>query len=169
MDINFREIDAKMDIYLEELLTQKDKYFWANSDLDYYDWLTDIRIKSREFKSQFLQACKTSFEETVECTNNFSYSNPDETQSVSVDSAIDFLWEWWNCYKLAQIKIDIFLNVSYNTLLLNQQQVQNDTQTIYEQETRTKYNKILDLFMINLWYIERIWQKTPSLTRNPLS
>jgi hypothetical protein len=27
MDINFREIDAKMDIYLEELLTQKDKYF----------------------------------------------------------------------------------------------------------------------------------------------
>lgn len=168
MDANFSEIDEEMDIYLEELSSQKDKYFWTDSELDYYDWIKDIRDKSREFKNQFRQACQTSFEETAECTNNFAYSNPDETKAASIDSAIDFLWEWWSCYRLAQIKTDIFLEVSYNTLLLNQQEVQNNTQTVYEQETRTKYNKILDLFMINLGYIERIWQKTPSLTRNPL-
>ncbi len=167
MDLNFREIDEEMDIYLEELSSQKDKYFWA-WELNYFDWVNDIRDKAREFKNSYLEACVTSYEETIECTNNFAYSNPDEQQSVSIESAIDFLGTWGSCWRLANVKTDIFIEVAYNTLLLNQQQVQSDTQKLYEQETRTKYNKIIDLFMINLWYLERIWQKTPSLTRNPL-
>jgi hypothetical protein len=37
---------------------------------------------------------------------------------------------------------------------------------LYDQEIRTKYDKVIDLMMINLWYIERVWRKWPSKTKN---
>jgi hypothetical protein len=37
---------------------------------------------------------------------------------------------------------------------------------LYDQEIRTKYDKVIDLMMINLWYLERIRKKWPSKTKN---
>jgi hypothetical protein len=51
-------------------------------------------------------------------------------------------------------------------MLLNQDQVASDEKKLYDQEIRTKYDKVLDLMMINIGYIERIRKKWPSKTKN---
>lgn len=172
MDMNFREIDAEVDTYLEELESQKDRFFWKDSEFNYYQWVDYIYDKVNEFEEKYIAACKLSIKETWECTKNTLYDDADSQSSISIWEAIEYLWNWkwswWKCYDLVKMKSDILSSVSYNILLLNQQSVQKDQQTLYEQETRTKYNKVLDIMMINIWYIERIWQKTPSFTKNPL-
>jgi hypothetical protein len=40
--------------------------------------------------------------------------------------------------------------VAYNILLLNKEQVARDEKKLYDQEIRTKYDKVIDLMMINL-------------------
>ena len=172
MDMNFREIDEEVDEYLENLESNKDLFFWNEAQLNYYQWVNYIYDKANEFEEKYKAACRKSIEELWECTKNMLYDDSDKQSSIGVNEAIKYLWDWkwwwWECYKLVEIKTDILSSVSYNILLLNQQSVQKDQQTLYEQETRTKYNKILDIMMINLGYIERIWQKTPSFTKNPL-
>ncbi|MDR0772395.1 MAG: hypothetical protein LBF15_05210 [Candidatus Peribacteria bacterium] len=56
--------------------------------------------------------------------------------------------------------------MAYNIMLLNQNQVANDEKKLYDQEIRTKYDKVLDLMMINIGYVERIRKKWPSKTKN---
>lgn len=172
MDMNFREIDKEVDEYLENLESNKNMFFWNDSQLNYYQWVNYIYDKVNEFEEKYIEACKISIEESWECTKNLLYDNAEQQSSIGVGEIIKYLWDWkwgwWECYKLVKIKSDILSSVSYNILLLNQQSVQKDQQTLYEQETRTKYNKIIDIMMINLGYIERIWQKTPSFTKNPL-
>jgi hypothetical protein len=51
-------------------------------------------------------------------------------------------------------------------LMLNKQQIKADDKKIYDQWQRKNYDKLLDLMMINIWYIERIWQKWPSKIQN---
>ena len=48
---------------------------------------------------------------------------------------------------------------------MNKQQVLRDEKKLYEQENRTKYDGLLDIMMVNMWYFERIWQKWPSKTK----
>lgn len=169
MDLNFREIDDEMDLYLDNLTKNKNLYFWPEAEYNYFDWINDIWDMSNYFRSKYYNACSLSLEETFQCIKNFSYTLEEEQKSVSIDNAKDFLsWSTWDCYKLADIKISIFNSVSYNVLLLNQQQVARDQKKLYEQQTRSRYSRIIDLMMINLWYIERIWMKWPSKIKNPL-
>ena len=64
--------------------------------------------------------------------------------------------------------MEIFNSVAFNIMQLNKAQVSKDQKKLYDHEQRTKYNKLLDIMMINVWYIERIWQKWPSKIKNPL-
>jgi hypothetical protein len=41
-------------------------------------------------------------------------------------------------------------------------QIRKDDKKEYFQERRSAYDKVLDLIMVNLGYIERIWKKWPS-------
>jgi hypothetical protein len=34
------------------------------------------------------------------------------------------------------------------------------------QEERTKYDKLLEIVMVNVWFLERIWKKWPSKTKS---
>jgi hypothetical protein len=72
----------------------------------------------------------------------------------------------WDCYKLADVKAQIFRDVAFNIFILNQQKVDEDEKELYDQELRTNYDKFVDLMMINLSYIERIRKKWPSKTRH---
>jgi len=67
---------------------------------------------------------------------------------------------------LTKVKVEIFNSVAFNVLQLNKAQVSRDQKKLYEQEQRTKYSKLSDLMMINLSYLERIWQKWPSKIKN---
>ena len=71
-----------------------------------------------------------------------------------------------NCQRLVQTKLEVYKQVSYDILKLNKSEVLNNSTTLVTQDQRTKYDSIIDLFMINLWYLERIWKKWPSKTKN---
>ena len=68
---------------------------------------------------------------------------------------------------LAKIKLHISRQVAYNILMLNKQQILKDERKKYVQEERTKYDKLLNAFMINLGYLGRILHKWPSKITNP--
>lgn len=168
LDSNFSEIDEEVNEYIFNLESQKDRFFWRDSKFNYFDAVNYIFENTKNFENKYKEACVQSLSETSECTRNNLYTIEWEKPSVWIETAINYLSPGGKCYQLINIKKDIISSVSYNILLINQQQVQSDQHKLYEQETRTKYNKVIDLMMINLWYIERIWQKTPSFTKNPL-
>ncbi|MGB2110603.1 MAG: hypothetical protein ACPHY8_01375 [Patescibacteria group bacterium] len=51
---------------------------------------------------------------------------------------------------LADQKIQIYKQVSYDILYLNKSAVSTDSLKLYQQEQRSKYDKLLSKFMINL-------------------
>lgn len=158
LDLNFRKIDDEMDLYLDKLSREKNLYFWVDSQYTYFDAVNDISSMSRYFRNKYFEACSISLSEAISCI---------EGESISTSTAKEYIfWSTWECRDLINIKMSIFDNVSYNILLLNQQQVSRDQKKLYDQELRTKYSKIIDIMMINLWYIERLWMKWPSKTKN---
>jgi hypothetical protein len=52
--------------------------------------------------------------------------------------------------------------------MLNKEQIKADDKKIYDQWQRKNYNVLLDIMMINLWYLERIWNKWPMSLANPM-
>jgi hypothetical protein len=117
----------------------------------------------------YSQACIQSIEDSSECIENEAYTNPDERPSISISQAKEYLeGSSGDCEKLTKVKIEIFNSVAFNVLQLNKSQVSRDQKKLYEQEQRTKYSKLSDLMMINLSYLERIWQKWPSKIKNAL-
>lgn len=172
MDHEFKKIDKEMDEYLDNLYNAKDFYFWSDSEkYTYFEWLNHIWKKTKYFKNNYYKACQQVFKELPECI---------EDGSISISEASEFIkwstkWDenpWndssWDCYWLADIKVNIFNEVAYNWLILNQKNVLEDEKKDYTQKQRKKYDKVLDLMMINFWYIERLWRKLPSMTKNPL-
>lgn len=169
LDENFKKIDDEMDVYFDSLTNSKNLYFWKDAEFSYFDWINHIWEKSRYFSWLYSNACVDSVFESAECIENDSYLLPEDKSAISNMSAMDYLkWSNWECENLAKVKIEIFNNVAFNILQLNKAQVSKDQKKLYDQEQRTKYNKVTDLFMINLSYIERIWMKWPSKIKNAL-
>lgn len=161
LDLKFREIDNEMDIYLNDLNTQKDKYFWQEAKLDYVDVLDNIEEKTNYFITKLNNSCPIILEETNICLKDY-WNSTDITEFTST-----FLQgSNWPCYKLWNIKVSLFKDVALSILVSNQSQVLIDDKKKYDQKIRTKYDNLLDLMMINIWYLERIWKKWPSKTKN---
>lgn len=68
--------------------------------------------------------------------------------------------------KLALVKLSIARQTAYDVLKMNKHQVRNDIQMEFQQYQRESYNTLIELMQITLAYIERIWKKWPSKTRN---
>jgi len=169
LDTEFTKIDCDMEKYFQSLTNSKNLYFWKWAKLTYFDWVNAIWEKSRYFNDLYINACSNSISQAWDYIKNSLYTLESEQSSVSIDSAKDFLyWSNWACEKLVGIKMEIFNNVAFNILQLNKAQVAKDQKKLYEQEQRTKYSKLADIMMINLSYIERIWQKWPSKIKNAL-
>ncbi len=161
MDENFKKVNKNVEDELKNMYKSKDFYFWKDAKYTYIDWLRYIFSKSNEFLDSYNSACENSILELQSCFNN----NP----SISVDLAGKFLvWSNRDCYALAKTKTRIFWDIAYNSLLLNKRQISKDQKKLYQQWQRTKYDGVLDLLIINLSYIEKIWKAWPSKTKNTL-
>lgn len=169
LDTDFTEIDCEMEQYFQSLTNSKNLYFWKDAKFSYFDWINHIWEKSKYFEDLYSNSCVEVSSKAAKYIENWAYTLDEEKPSVSISEAKEYLdWSWWDCQNLIKLKISIFNNVAFNVLQLNKTQVSNDQKKLYDQEQRTKYNKVLDLMMINLWYIERIWMKWPSKIKNAL-
>ncbi len=169
MDENFKEIDKLLEENLWKIYKSKDFYFWKDANYNYKDWVDYIYEQKNIFLNKYYEACQKSLEESAECLENAAYSDASKRDSISIKEGKEFLQGWnWNCYRLAQLKWNVYEKIAYNWLLLNRKQVSKDQKKQYQQGQRTKYNGVLDLIMVNLSYLERVWKKWPSKTKNPL-
>lgn len=165
LDEKFSEIDKEMDEYLKNLYDNKTFYFWKWKSFDFFDWLAHIFSKKDEFKKRYEDTCKIIIEESFACVKTFLGEK--KIWAVSNSAPTDFLtWTKSDCNQLAKLKSDIFLDISYNWLILNLSQVFADEVKKFSQKQRENYNDLLDEIRINLSFIERLLFKWNEKTKH---
>jgi len=157
LDEEFKKIDKEMDKYIENLEKNKNLYFWKSKKRTYIDWVNDIHKNSAYFTEKYTNVCwEPLIENVISCMPWWK---------TSIPSAENFFLNKWSlCKRLIEKKMEIYNQIAFSVLMLNKQQINADEKKIYDQWQRRNYDKLLDIMMINLWYIERIWQKTPFFT-----
>lgn len=159
LDQEFIVLDDEMDLYIENLENNKSYYFWINRKKTFIDWINDIETKRKYFKDWYLTLCwETIISKVMSCM---------EDEKVSTSNTKNFFKTSW-CEQLVNKKLDIFSDVTFAVLMLNKEQVNSDQKKIYDQLERRNYDMVLDIMMINLWYLERIWKKWPVKLANPI-
>lgn len=164
LDEEFKKVDEEVEAYLNFLEQSKDYYFWQNAQKTFLEWVDDIDSKfslTWEFWQKYIKLCSAANEEWILAKISACYEN-----WMSTNAAKDFFIET-DCKNLAITKMEIAKQVAYDTLKLNKNQVMKDEQKLYMQDARGKYDKLLEIIMINVSYVERIWKKWPSKTKNP--
>jgi hypothetical protein len=113
------------------------------------------------FKTKYFKLCsKWIIDKVLNCSI--------EKKTLVSESLNYFLYNWSSCKALAEKKVSIFNDVAFWILMLNKEQILADNKKLYDQWQRSNYDHLLDIMMINIWYIERIWQKWPSKLANPM-
>jgi len=172
LDAKFKEIDDKIEDYISKLEENKWYYFWKDKQKSYLDGINNIANiynTTWEFWNLYYQACKWLSEEVLGCKEDDSLKEYFWTGSTSVQiiNAGDYYGDNPTfCTKLANQKLTIYKKVSYDVLLLNKLAISQDEKKTYVQEERNKYDVLLSKYMINIWYVERIWAKWPWKIKN---
>lgn len=155
LDMEFKKLDNEMDTYVANIEKNKNMYFWKSSQKTYIDWVNDIEKKKSYFYKEYRNKCWISLIKEVTACNKNNKTSIKNAKKYFVES---------DCMLLVNKKLEIFDDITFSILMQNWQQIKADEKKVYDQWQRRNYNKLLDILMINIWYIERIWRKTPSIT-----
>lgn len=167
IDKRFQEVDTKVEKFLTDLEENKNYYFWTEKQENFLDAINTIDKKfsmtgdEQDFWTQYILAC-------TNLNTALSTCKKDETlQEIFTDQSANISNEFYseinkNCWLLASQKLKIYKQVAYNILYLNKTAIAEDNKKLYQQKQRSAYDKLLSKFMVNLWYVERIWAKWPA-------
>lgn len=159
LDMEFKPVDEEMDKYIQDLEDNKNYYFWSSRKKNFIEWLNDVETKSKYFQAKYLDLCWTTIiSKVIDCM---------EDKKVWIKNIQDY-FKTTTCRDLVDKKIEIFNDVTAWILMLNKKQVLADEKKLYDQWARNNYNKLLELMMVNLWYIERILAKWPAKLANTM-
>lgn len=158
LDAELKKIDKKVESDLSSMESNKTMFFWPEASWSVLKAIDDIEKKFSTSKGSF-------GEEYMSICNWWVISKALECRNYEKINLSPY-FEESTCSNLVKTKLNIFKSISYNILTLNKSQVSNDLKKKNTQERRTKYDKLIDLLIVNIWYLERIWRKTPSLTKN---
>jgi len=159
LDDKFREIDKKADLYLSNLQKWKNKYFWPDREESFLTWVDKIDAAFWPygyFYKQYKRKIPEIISQTLAC--NWTLSEWIMKDYFSKSTMLE---------SFIAKKLAVRRKVAYEIMQLNKVQIRKDSKRKYDQVVRTKYNKVLDLFMENIWYLLRIALGWPSKTRNP--
>ncbi len=157
LDWLFKELDDEMDEYIENLEKDKTRYYWKDREKNFIDWLNEVDLQKKYFLKEYSNICGAKIIwELVLCMDDLK---------TSTRNSKDYFLES-DCMLLVKKKLEIYDDVTFSILMLNKQQVKADEKKTYVQWERKNYDVLLDIMMINLSYIERIWQKWPSKIQN---
>ncbi len=155
-DEKFKEYDEEMLTYLDWLEQNKNYYFWEEKQENFLEGINGVTKKFwvyGEYYEKYLGLCWPKWkiiQDFLACVWRTSF---DESKEY---------FKTVTCESLANKKISIAKETAYNVLKLNKMQIRKDDKKEYFQERRSAYDRVLDLIMVNLGYIERIWKKWPS-------
>lgn len=167
LDIKFKELDDEIEEYLKWLENNKDYYFWKNSSSDFIEAINDIWNKFWKYWyywSKYNEMCTLQNKDwTVNDESILSEAILSLWWDISFINSKEF-FESSKCMWLVELKLGLYEDVSYEILKLNKDQIRKDEKKLFIQDERKKNNMLSDLFSINIWYIEKIWRKWPSVT-----
>jgi len=158
LDKEFKKIDNDIDKYLFDLEKYKNLYFWINKSKTYIDGVDDIFLAKKYFHKEYNEVCNEKLVYEVASCHIWD--------KTTIRNAKRNFSDWIDCRLLINTKLEIFEDVAFNILMMNKAWVRADEKKLYDQVQRTNYDNLLDIMNVNIWYLERIWQKTPTLTRN---
>ena len=160
LDEEFRKIDDEVEAYLSALEADKDRYFWKDKEMSYIqgiDDITDYFSEYGKYGQKYYEACWVGIIEKVLSCQDWE---------IDIKKAAS-AFENSTCTSLAGVKLDIYKQVAFDILMLNKVHVRKDVMKKYVIQERKKYDILLDIMMVNIWYIERILKKWPSKILKP--
>jgi len=161
LDQEFKIIDQEIEFYLNNLEQQKDKYFWKNAKITYLwaiDEITRLFYAWWVYSKKYDKICGIQIIKEVQLCQSWK---------ININNAISAFGNS-TCSELARIKLNIYKKVAFDILMLNKIQVRKDTFKKYTINEIKKYDKLIDVMMINIWYMERILKKWTSKIKNTL-
>lgn len=164
LDKHFKKIDIEIEEFLIFLETEKDLFFWKNKQANFQDAVDLIYSKFYSLKdeSSFLQlytkSCSLKDWSIMKDTISCFFSKGDKSISYTNFSS--------TCYELAKVKLSIYYDISINILKKNKYKILKDWHKSFTKVQRTRYDNLINLLNLNISYIERIWKKWPSKTKN---
>lgn len=163
LDKEFKKIDKEWEKFILDLEKNKNYYFGEKKKEDFLNWFSAIESIFWWNKDLFLKyKALCDYWILQETINYFPWS------STTITQWLNFLKdEKSDCMGLVMTKLKINALVSYNILKLNKEQVRKDSKKTYTQKERTFMDKLWESFSTNLSYVERIWQKTPTMIKHP--
>lgn len=172
LDQEFREVDDDIYIFLEWLEESKSYFFWIDSNASYFQWVDIIGSKfwrHWEYWSRYDKICNAGWEKSIntqvlQCLGAEDADEP-SLATVTTDNAVDYLSDS-SCMSLAVKKLWIYEKVGYDILKINKAYIRKDNRKTFMQWQRTRYNNLLEWMRINVGYLERIWKKWTSKTKN---
>jgi len=158
LDDKFKEIDKKIEDYLDELLKSKDMCFWPDKKKDYTTCIDDIEKSLDTWGGNYNNICDNDvLKESMACT----------WEGINIKIASEYIkWNNWKCKSLAKTKMIVYKNIAYNILKENKYQVQIDQNKKFIQQQRTKYDNLINLINLNLSFLQRMIAKWPNKTQN---
>ncbi|MFK7780476.1 MAG: hypothetical protein QM490_05080 [Candidatus Gracilibacteria bacterium] len=159
LDLEFKLLDEEMDLYIENLEKNKNFYFGLEKKKTFIEGINDIETKRKYFRMGYMKLCGDTIILKVQSCM--------EDEKVSISNTKDY-FKISKCEELVSKKIEIFDHVAFAVFMLNKEQVRSDEKKTYDQGERKNYDLVLEIMMINLGYIERIWKKWPTKLANPI-
>ncbi len=163
LDLEFKKIDKEVDTYFKNLEDNKSYYFWKDSKEPFTSAIDLIESKFDmywEFGEKYMQICTTGENSIVQKTMNCFWG------SIPANEASAYFFQDTTCRNLVATKLEINKQVAYDILKLNKHQIKQDEDKLYMQTERWRYDKLLEIIMVNVGYLERIWKKWPSKTKS---
>jgi hypothetical protein len=152
------------------LSSSKNYYFWKEKKSSFFQGVDIIGLKFGrfwEYWQEYNKVCDPSredwvFLETLACMDAVDGEGVTRT---TIDRTYTF-FEWASCIQLAEKKLSIHELVAYDLMKVNKAAIRRDNRKRFMQNQRGKYENLLNLMRINVWYMERIWKKWPSKTKD---
>lgn len=164
LDLEFKKVDKEVEIYLKSLEDNKSEFFGQDAKRSLVEAIDEIESKfsiydDDSFWKKYMELCWVwIISKTLDCF--WASPDVDTTPYFNEDSKRSCKW-------LLLTKLEVFKSVSYDILKLNKQQIDKDEKKKNTQKRRTKYDKLLEIIMVNVWYMERLRKKWPSKTKYP--
>lgn len=170
LDKKFGLVDKKVDDYMKWLSSSKNYYFWKEKKSSFFQWVDIIGLKFGrfwEYWQEYNIVCDVArtdwvFQETLACMD--AVDGDGITRLVTERAGAFF--EWSSCIQMAEKNLSIHELVAYDLMKVNKAAIRRDNRKRFMQNQRDKFENLLSLMRINVWYMERIWKKWPSKTKD---
>ncbi len=169
LDQEFKKVDEEVMEFLNFLSESKNYFFWTAARASYFQWVDLIWVKFKkywEFWEKYNAICDASRPDSISLQVLECMQTEETIQTrVQTENAKEFL-SASTCIWLAERKLLVFETVAYDVLKANKAYIRKDNRKRFMQSQRSSYNNLVESMRINITYMQRIWKKWTSKTKN---